>query len=49
MTGLTDRSRRYMVSRFTFGCCTVMAAGTASCDASVVKLGASECGSAMTL
>ena len=36
MTGLTGRSRRYMVSRFTFGGCTVMAAGAACGDASVI-------------
>ena len=42
MTGLTSRSSRYMVSRFTFGCCTVVAAGAASGDACVIKLGALE-------
>ena len=42
MTGLTGRSRRYMVSRFTFGCCTVMTAGTARGDTSVVKCSASK-------
>ena len=36
MTGLASRSRRYMVRRFTFGSCTVMAAGTACGDASVI-------------
>ena len=36
MTGLTSRSSRYMVSRFTFGGCTVMAAGAARGDACVI-------------
>ena len=35
MTSLTSCSGCYMVSRFTFGCCTVMAAGTARGDACV--------------
>ena len=49
MTGFAGRSRRYMVSRFTFGSCAVMAAGTACSNASMIKLSASECGCAMTL
>ena len=48
MTGFASRSRRYMVSRFTFGSCTVMAAGTTCSNASVIKLSASECACAMT-
>ena len=42
MTSLTGRGRCYMVSRFTFGRCTVVAAGAASGDACVIKLGTLE-------
>ena len=48
MAGLTGRSRCYMVCRFTFGSCTVMAAGTATDDACVIHFATFEaCGRAV--
>ena len=47
MTGFAGCSSHYMVSRFTFGCYTVMAASTARSDACMVKLGASEASSTL--
>ena len=48
MAGFASCSGCYVVSRFAFGSCTVMAAGTACSNASMIKLSASECGCAMT-